>query len=56
MHPLPHLRAAYQDARNISAGDRCHTSEFLRRPRIEQDEREHKTDTSLQREQAREPV
>src|SRR5260221_14062114 len=54
MHPFSHLCAIHQNARNISAGDGCHTSEFLRRPPIEQDKREYKSNTRLQRKQARE--
>src|SRR6266478_496610 len=56
MHPFSHLCAIHQNARNISAGDGCHTSEFLCRPAIKQDKREYKANPDLQREQAREPA
>src|SRR5258708_30996630 len=56
MHPFAHLRTIDQDASDISAGDRCHAPELLRRPGIEQDKREHETDTSLQRQHAWEPA
>src|SRR5258705_11297827 len=56
MHPFSHLCAIHQNARNISAGDGCHTSKLLRRQPIEQDKCEYKSKTRLQRKQAREPT
>src|SRR5258706_16339323 len=56
MHPFSHLCAIYQNARNISAGDRCHAAEFLRRPTIKQNKRQYKANPDLQSKQTRQPA